>query len=106
MEGEKMNIQKGAFLAAALLFAIPLCSQTASPSSTSNAPAQQVAQSQAVHATKQRDGGKVFAANCSRCHQAPESFSPRVSGTIARHMRVRAGLSKEDEEAIMRFLNP
>ena len=101
-----MNILKNTFLAAVLLFTIPLCSQTTSAAGTPQAAPQQTAtQSQTVHGPR-RDGAKVFAANCSRCHQAPESFSPRVSGTIARHMRVRAGLSKEDEEAIMRFLNP
>jgi hypothetical protein len=36
----------------------------------------------------------------------PESFSPHISGTIVLHMRVRASLSKKDEEDILRFLNP
>jgi cytochrome c5 len=54
----------------------------------------------------QRDGQKVFDQNCSRCHNAPEGFSPRISGTVVRHMRVRAGLSAEDEKALLRFLNP
>ena len=52
------------------------------------------------------DGAKKFEENCSRCHNAPEGFSPRISGTIVRHMRVRASLSKKDSEAILRFLNP
>jgi cytochrome c5 len=51
-------------------------------------------------------GQQVFAENCSRCHNAPEGFSPRISGTIARHMRVRANLSNEDYQALRRFLNP
>ena len=51
-------------------------------------------------------GQQVFAENCSRCHNAPEGFSPRISGTIARHMRVRANLSEDDYEALRRFLNP
>jgi cytochrome c5 len=67
---------------------------------------QQAAQSHDSSGSKQRDGNEVFAANCSRCHNAPESFSPHVSGTIVRHMRVRASLSKEDEQALLRFLNP
>jgi cytochrome c5 len=54
----------------------------------------------------QRDGQQVFDQNCSRCHNAPEGFSPRISGTVVRHMRVRAGLSAEDEKALLRFLNP
>jgi cytochrome c5 len=51
-------------------------------------------------------GQQVFAQNCSRCHNSPEGFSPHISGTIARHMRVRAGLSDEDYKALRHFLNP
>jgi|SRR5665213_2856491 len=94
------------FLGAAVLLALPLSSQTASTKPAPTLPAQHTAQSQDAHGAKQRDGNEVFMANCSRCHNAPESFSPRISGTIVRHMRVRAGLSKEDEQAILRFLNP
>jgi len=55
---------------------------------------------------KEEDGQKVFEQNCSRCHNAPEGFSPRISATIVRHMRVRASLSKEDEQKLLRFFNP
>lgn len=51
-------------------------------------------------------GEKVFQQNCSRCHNAPQGFPPQISGTIVRHMRVRASLSAADERAILRFLNP
>lgn len=51
-------------------------------------------------------GQQVFEQNCSRCHNPPEGFSPRISGTIAMHMRVRANLSAADEKALRRFLNP
>jgi cytochrome c5 len=51
-------------------------------------------------------GQEVFNQNCYRCHQVPEGFSPSISGTIARHMRVRAGLSDDDYKALMKFLNP
>jgi cytochrome c5 len=62
----------------------------------------------AVHkaSTPPSDGERIFAQNCSRCHTAPDGFSSRISGTVARHMRVRAGLSKQDEEALLRFFNP
>ena len=56
--------------------------------------------------TGQQEGQRVFAENCSRCHNAPQGFSPRIAGTISRHMRVRANLSAEDERALLRFLNP
>ena len=51
-------------------------------------------------------GQQVFAQNCSRCHNSPEGFSSHISGTIARHMRVRASLSDEDYKALRQFLNP
>jgi cytochrome c5 len=86
-----------------LLAAVPVLSQTGAAQSQ---PAQQPPKNNSVHATQQRDGDEVFAQNCSRCHNAPETFSPRIAGTVARHMRVRAGLSKEDEQAILRLLNP
>ena len=54
----------------------------------------------------QDDGQKVFEQNCARCHNAPDGFSPRISATIARHMRVRANLSQKEEQALLRFLNP
>ena len=55
---------------------------------------------------QQADGERIFKQNCSRCHTAPEGFSPSISGTIVRHMRVRASLSQHDEEALLHFLNP
>jgi cytochrome c2 len=57
-------------------------------------------------AAKQSDGERKFAQNCGRCHNPPEGFSPHISGTIVRHMRARAALSKQDEEEILHFLNP
>jgi cytochrome c5 len=52
------------------------------------------------------EGQRVFEQNCSRCHNAPEGFSPRISGTIVRHMRVRANLSEHDEQLLLKFFNP
>ena len=51
-------------------------------------------------------GQQVFKQNCSRCHQEPQGFSPSISDSVARHMRVRAGLSQEDYKALIKFLNP
>jgi cytochrome c5 len=71
------------------------------PTQQSNAhPAAQVSQQ------PQDEGTRVFQQNCSRCHNTPEGFSPRISGTVVRHMRVRASLSKHDEEVLLRFFNP
>jgi cytochrome c5 len=52
------------------------------------------------------DGERIFKQNCSRCHNEPEGFSPHISATIVRHMRVRASLSKHDEEELLHFFNP
>jgi cytochrome c5 len=54
----------------------------------------------------QDEGQRIFEQNCSRCHTAPDGFSPRISGTVIRHMRVRASLSQHDEQELLRFLNP
>jgi cytochrome c5 len=59
-----------------------------------------------VQAADQDRGQQVFNQNCSRCHNAPEGFSPRISTTVAKHMRVRANLSEADYKALVRFLNP
>ncbi|HEV2708969.1 MAG TPA: cytochrome c [Edaphobacter sp.] len=59
-----------------------------------------------VHVVNPDRGQQVFNQNCSRCHNQPEGFSPSISGTIARHMRVRANLSEADYKALLRFLNP
>jgi cytochrome c5 len=57
--------------------------------------------------TKQPDvGQRKFNANCGRCHSFPEQLSPALTGTVVRHMRVRASLSAEDEKDILKFLAP
>jgi cytochrome c5 len=62
----------------------------------------------AVHASQPsgEEGERIFQQQCSRCHNAPEGFSPRISGTIVRHMRVRASLSRHEEEELLRYFNP
>jgi cytochrome c5 len=86
---------------------VPLFSQTGNnQGKAATNGGQQQTKSSSAPGTHGRDGQQVFDQNCSRCHTTPQGFSPRISGTVARHMRVRAGLSKEDEQAILRFLNP
>jgi cytochrome c5 len=60
----------------------------------------------AVHAPGQDRGQQVFEQNCARCHNTPQGFSSSISGTVAMHMRVRAGLSDVDYKALRHFLNP
>jgi cytochrome c5 len=86
-----------------------LLAATAAMGQTKSSPPQQPQSKtspKAVHAMNPDRGQEVFNQNCSRCHNAPEGFSPSVSGTIARHMRVRANLSDADYQALLRFLNP
>jgi cytochrome c5 len=94
-------------LAVAALLSSPLQSQNTSlkaslPLAAGNK------QTPAASAPKPREseGQLIFQQNCARCHTAPEGFSPRISGTVVRHMRVRASLSQHDEQELLRFLNP
>lgn len=61
---------------------------------------------QSGKAAGEDEGQRIFERRCSNCHNAPEGFSPRISGTVVRHMRVRANLSQHEEEALLRFFNP
>jgi cytochrome c5 len=86
-------------LAIATLTSTAALSQTPATHTQSNS-AKQPAKVNAA----QPDGGKKFDANCSRCHSAPENLNPRITGTILRHMRVRANLSAQDAQDILRYL--
>jgi len=77
----------------------------AAPAPQKSDPALQPAQRGNSQAQVQA-GERVFAANCSRCHQAPMSLSPRITGTVIMHMRTRARLSREDEKLLLNFLAP
>jgi len=79
--------------------------QTQSKPTSKPAPRANSNQTKAVH-DSQDEGQRVFEENCSRCHTAPEGFLPRISGTIVRHMRVRASLSQHEEEELLHFFNP
>jgi cytochrome c5 len=78
-------------------------SQTAPQATAQTSAKQKTATQGSVH---QDDGQQIFDQNCSRCHTTPEGFSPRISGTVVRHMRVRASLSQHEEQELLRFLNP
>jgi cytochrome c5 len=91
-------------LSAALLPFEATSQPKARPQATAKASTKQTAAtSGSVH---QDEGQRIFDQNCSRCHTAPDGFSPRISGTVVRHMRVRASLSQHDEQELLRFLNP
>ena len=94
------------FLAIALCAAsLPMYSARREPSQEKRSSARENNVSQRPRPTA--SAGEIkFKQNCSRCHEAPEGFSSRISGTILRHMRVRANLSEADEREIIHFLNP
>ncbi len=52
------------------------------------------------------DGDVLHELHCSRCHAYPEDVPVRVRGTVLRHMRVRASLSKREEQELLKFLVP
>jgi|KBSMisStaDraftv2_1062788.scaffolds.fasta_scaffold316363_2 cytochrome c2 len=105
-----MKMQKNIRLCIALMVGLGILPTLPAISAQQSQPdskpaAQQPAKAQASTADAS-EGEKKFKQNCSRCHEAPQSFSPRISGTIVRHMRVRASLSEKDAREILRFLNP
>jgi cytochrome c5 len=53
-----------------------------------------------------QQGERKFQENCGRCHNPPDSLSPREVKAVLRHMRVRAMLSQEDEQLILKYLAP
>ena len=93
-------------LTAAILISTPVLLRAASQNDPSTVKAPKPAASNRTAPQHENQGEQVFQQRCSRCHNAPEGFSPRISGTIVRHMRVRASLSKKEEEELLRFFNP
>lgn len=59
-----------------------------------------------AQSSKESRGERVFKQNCSRCHSAPQGFPQQITGTVLRHMRIRASLSTADEKALLEFMNP
>jgi hypothetical protein len=71
-------------------------SSTSEPAAHSRAPR--------TEAAVRLEGERRFRANCGRCHQSPQKYSPRVMATIIRHMRVRATLTDQDMRYIMAYM--
>jgi len=92
-------------LGTALMAAGPLVAGQKSPQTKVSAhPA--APQGAARQDRAEEEGQRVFEQNCARCHNAPEGFSPQITGTVVRHMRVRANLSRHDEEVLLHYFNP
>jgi len=56
--------------------------------------------------TPATNGVQLWANNCARCHnmRPPESYSDAQWDVAVLHMRVRANLSAEDANAIVKYL--
>lgn len=90
----------------ALWALLPLLAQSLTTSAPQSDPQKHSTHSKPPAPAASSDGERVFKQNCSRCHDAPQSFSPRISFAVVRHMRVRASLSAQDEKALLQFMNP
>ena len=50
------------------------------------------------------DPDDAYKNNCLRCHATVQDYSPAKTATIVMHMRVRANLTEEETQAILRYL--
>jgi cytochrome c5 len=82
------------------------CSLTVLAQPQGAPPAPKAANSAVHKKVKSNDGEQRFQANCGRCHTPPEALSPREVKAVLQHMRVRAMLSAEDEQLILKYLAP
>ena len=80
------------------------CIASAQGKQPNQGPQQKPASSRA-NASDVEQGQQVFNRNCSRCHKMPEVIPPSVSGTVALHMRIRAGLSEKDYKRLLALLS-
>jgi cytochrome c5 len=96
---------KNRALALAMLVLSACClSSVATPQNTSSP--QKPASKAHTTAQQSKEGERRFQANCGRCHNPPQAISPREVKAVMRHMRVRAMLSAEDEQLILKYLAP
>ncbi len=89
---------------AACLLIVPLGLLAKPPRQAANSAPQ--TSPRAVSSAPGDPGERVFAANCSRCHQAPMGLPPRITGTVIMHMRTRARLSAQDQRSLLKYLAP
>jgi cytochrome c5 len=95
-----------AALGAIVLAAMPLLAvqQQSNPAPPPKAALKHQRSAQSEGASE--EGDRIFEQNCARCHNTPNGFSTRISGTIVQHMRVRANLSQHDAELLLHYFNP
>ncbi len=59
---------------------------------------------QSRHQKTPVDPDDAYKNNCMRCHAAVQEYSPAKTATIVMHMHVRANLTEEETQAILRYL--
>ena len=87
----------------AVLVTIAGCStSTNTTSSSGGTPSTQPSKS----ATSGRGKAEMWAQACNRCHNAwsPDQYSATQWEAIMQHMRLRAGLTREEHDSILQFL--
>jgi hypothetical protein len=96
----------GGVLCAAAQEQTKVANSSVSSGRADTAPGPTATSVQPVHggATSHFEGEKRFRANCGRCHMAPHKFPPRMMATIVRHMRVRATITDEDMQLILKYM--
>ena len=50
------------------------------------------------------EGDQVYKSNCTRCHISMRAYPEKMYRTIVRHMRIKAGLTKPEADAVLAFL--
>ena len=78
----------------ACMFAAGLAAEDAAPSAA------------AQNAVQAAMGAKVYAENCTRCHEAPDPATrdARAWRSISLHMRMFADISKQEQQELLAFL--
>lgn len=104
MKASSRFLTAGFMLASLLLASQPL--PAATPAQAPAVQNQPQSSAKPAQAPESERGEQVFSRNCSRCHKAPEALPHSISGTVALHMRIRAGLTEQDYKRLLAFLNP
>jgi cytochrome c5 len=89
------------FFAVLIVAAVLACTLSVSAGPQKAAPAKQIAANSAPD-----PGEQAFRHNCGRCHNPPDSLSPREVKAVVQQMRVRAMLTQKDEQLILKYLAP
>jgi mono/diheme cytochrome c family protein len=50
------------------------------------------------------EGDQVYKSNCNRCHITIRTYPEKMSRSIVRHMRFKAGLTGPEAQAVLAYL--